>query len=284
MIDRVPQRRNRPLGTMVVHGYRDLPIEVDLELARRLGATLVEILPEWRQLRPAEDARDRVADQGLAVHSVHGCWGGQSIEAPRVDLGSPDPATRAASVADIRRCLDWTATAGGRVLVVHPGGLSLAEEAPARRDALLESLDSLADHAAGSGLVVCVENMPSGVFPGSFMADLRRIVDELDRPEVALALDTGHAHIASTLDQETQDAGARLLTTHVHDNNGRQDSHEIPGSGTIDWPSWRQALDRIAYQGPIILECIRRLRTAPERIDAAFLQRLSELTGNEPER
>jgi sugar phosphate isomerase/epimerase len=51
-----------------------------------------------------------------------------------------------------------------------------------------------------------------------------------------------------------------LATTHVHDNDGRHDSHHPPGSGTIDWRAWREALDGVRYDGPILLECIRQLR------------------------
>jgi sugar phosphate isomerase/epimerase len=78
-----------------------------------------------------------------------------------------------------------------------------------------------------------------------------------------LALDTGHANLTATVVQETHAAGAWLASTHVHDNNGRQDAHEPPGHGTIDWPAWGRALDDIAYSGPIMLECIRSLRKNP---------------------
>ncbi len=111
------------------------------------------------------------------------------------------------------------------------------------------------------------------------MGDLRRLVDEIDRPEVGLAIDTGHAHLNSSPREETLAAGPRLLTTHVHDNNGRQDSHDPPGSGSIDWESWVKALDEVEYKGPVMLECIRQLRQQPDRIDDAFLTLLARLTG-----
>ena len=66
-----------------------------------------------------------------------------------------------------------------------------------------------------------------------------------------------------------------LATTHVHDNNGRQDSHEPPGHGTIDWSAWGPALDSIGYGGPILLECIRHLRQNPSKLQARSPQRES---------
>src|SRR5439155_3124318 len=111
-------------------------------------------------------------------------------------------------------------------------GLSDPARFDARRAALAEGLKELADHARGSGVIVCVENMPPGVHPGSRMADLAGLVAELGRPELALALDTGHAHIAASVVGETLAGGSLIRTTHVHDNNGRQDSHEPPALGT----------------------------------------------------
>jgi sugar phosphate isomerase/epimerase len=274
----IPRHDVRALGTMVVYGFADRDLDVDLAIARRLGASVLEILPDWRVLPDPKPLRQRVHDAGLIVHSAHGCWGGQAIEAARVDLGAVDPSAHAASADDLKRCIDWLAEARGTCLVVHPGGLSNREHAEARRDALARSLIVLADHARGTGVVLCVEDMPPGVHPGSRMEEIASLVAEIGRPEVALALDTGHANLTSTARQETLDAGTLLRTTHVHDNDGRQDTHHPPGLGTVDWDSWVGALDAIGYRGPIMLECIRHLRRFPETITRELLERLHRMT------
>jgi sugar phosphate isomerase/epimerase len=110
------------------------------------------------------------------------------------------------------------------------------------------------------------------------MADLAGLVAELADPKLALALDTGHAHISADLGSETIAAGRLLRTTHVHDNNGRQDTHEPPGLGTIDWEAWTRALDAIDYRGPIMLECVRQLRKQPALIGPPLLGLLRRLT------
>ena len=274
----ITKRGPRPLGTMVVDGVRNRGLAVDLEIARRLGASVVELLPDWRVFPDPRSLARQVLDAGLAVHSAHGCWGGQAIRAPRVDLGDPDPVGRAASVDDLKRCVDWLDDAGGTCLVVHPGGLSDPASAGARREALRDGFRALADHARGTSVVVCVENMPPGVHPGSRTADLAALLDELARPELALALDTGHAQISSDLMTETADAGPRLRTTHVHDNDGRKDAHLPPGLGIVPWDAWPAALDAIGYEGPVMLECVRHLRERPETLDDALLERLRRLT------
>jgi sugar phosphate isomerase/epimerase len=249
---------------MIIYGFPEVALADELELAVRLGVGVLEILPEWSGFPDPALVRRSAAERGLSIHSAHGCWGGRTIHAPRVDLGSTDPAVHRASIDDLKQCADWLAEAGGTCLVVHPGGLSESSERDNRRSALARGLLELAEHvASGSTVRVCVENMPPGVHPGSRMAELADLLRELDHPRLGLTVDTGHANLTAGAAQETVAAGALLATTHVHDNNGRQDAHEPPGHGIIDWPAWGLALDAIGYTGPIMLECIRHLRRNP---------------------
>lgn len=272
----------RPIGTMITYGYPRISLTGELDLAERIGASVLEILPDWAAYPDPRQVRRSVSDAGLTVHSVHACWGGQTIKASRVDLGSTDLSTARESIDDLKRCVDWLEEAGGTFLVVHPGGLSHPEEFDNRRSVLARNLCTLADRASNGNTVICVENMPPGVWPGSRMADLKAILDEIDHPRLALALDTGHAHLSSTLSEETQAAGAWLASTHVHDNDGRRDQHAPPGRGTVEWSTWKGALDAIGYQGPILLECIRTLRENPQSIDEQLLRILARLTSNDP--
>jgi sugar phosphate isomerase/epimerase len=259
---------------MVTYGYPDIELDAELSLAIRFGAKVLEILPEWSRFPDPAVARAGAASRGLSIHSAHGCWGGRSIRADRVDLGSTDRTTHAESIEDLKRCIDWLKQAGGRCLVVHPGGLSDPADHDRRRAALARGLVHLAEHARGTQIIVCVENMPPGVHPGSRVADLAILLEELEQPELALALDTGHANMGAGTGPETRAAGALLATTHVHDNNAQQDTHEPPGHGTVDWPAWGRALDTIGYHGPIVLECIRRLRNDPASFQPEILATL----------
>jgi sugar phosphate isomerase/epimerase len=256
---------------MITYGYSGLTLDSELDLAKRIGADVLEILPDWRRLPDPRILRDAVGGRGFAIHSAHGCWGGQAIKASRVDLGQTDPAGHRESVEDLKRCIDWLHDAGGLYLVVHPGGLSSAEDRARRRACLAQALVELDEHAVGSRVVVCVENMPPGVHPGSRMGEIFELLRELGRPGLGLALDTGHAHISADLHCETAAAGPLLATTHVHDNDGRSDTHDPPGRGTIDWTAWATALDRVGYLGPIMLECVRQLRDDHSLLDPGVL-------------
>jgi sugar phosphate isomerase/epimerase len=264
---------------MIAYGFAGRDIGPDLAIAARLGVATLEIFPDWRAFPDPGSVRTRTRDAGFTIHSAHGCWGGQSIRAARVDLGDTAPEAHRASVADLKRCIDWLAEAWGRCLVVHPGGLSDPAQFAPRRDALGRGLIELADHARGTGVVLCVENMPPGVHPGSRMAEIAGLVAEINRPEVGLAIDTGHANITADAHSETLDAGRWLRTTHVHDNDGRQDAHLPPGLGTVNWGAWAESLDAIDYEGPVMLECIRHFRRDPDSISGGLLELLRTLRG-----
>src|SRR5262249_56443060 len=121
----------RVLGTMVTYGFPDLDLDAELALAIGLGAAVLEILPEWSRLPDPGLLRRCVADRGLSIHSAHGCWGGRTIHAARVDLGSIQASTHRASVDDLKRCVDWLAAAGGACPGGDPRGLSGPEGQPA---------------------------------------------------------------------------------------------------------------------------------------------------------
>jgi sugar phosphate isomerase/epimerase len=269
---------------MITYGYRPIELGDELELAGFLGVSVLEILPGWSAFPDPLALAVRIQDRGFKVHSAHGAWGGQTVRARRVDLGSTDPRTHQESIDDLMRCVDWLAAAQGTCLVVHPGGLSDETEQPRRRAALSRALVQLAGHAQGAGVSICVENMPPGVHPGSRMADLADLLAELNHSHLALALDTGHANLGEGIVTETKAAGPLLATTHVHDNNGRQDTHLPPGHGTVDWALWGCTLDSIGYSGPIVLECIKHLREDPSSYRPGALEGLARFRAELPGR
>ena len=57
----------RSLGTMVTYGFVEGGLAIDLEIASKLGASVVEILPEWRSL-PDDHSLAVLLDD--AVHAI----------------------------------------------------------------------------------------------------------------------------------------------------------------------------------------------------------------------
>ena len=195
----------------------------------------------------------------------------------------PTLSSIAESVDDLKRCVDWL-RGGGRKL---PGRSSRRPLRAGRRGGQARQPGPRAARAgrprrgqrrASSASRTC----PRAFIPAAGWPSCSTCSRELDRPGLALALDTGHAHISAELGDETLAAGDLLATTHVHDNDGRHDTHDRPGYGTIDWTAWASALDQVGYRGPIMLECIRQLRDDPALLPPRDRSPLSDRrrTGN----
>ena len=76
-----------------------------------------------------------------------------------------------------------------------------------------------------------------------------------------ICLDTGHANLNEGVDTAFRLLRSRIRSTHLHDNNGKDDSHLFPmvaEGGVIDWTRAMQGLR--AQELPLVLE----LREVPE--------------------
>jgi sugar phosphate isomerase/epimerase len=73
----------------------------------------------------------------------------------------------------------------------------------------------------------------------------------------------------------------KIRSTHVHDNDGKNDSHVFPlvaDGGTIDWKNTMQLLRSRGYQYPLLLELKERPElAAPLDAVAEIFDRLENL-------
>ncbi len=59
---------------------------------------------------------------------------------------------------------------------------------------------------------------------------------------------------ALSLDKEPINWQKNLLHIHIHDNDGKQDLHLLPGRGCFPWNSLLSYLKKIRYNGVLVLE------------------------------
>ena len=45
-----------------------------------------------------------------------------------------------------------------------------------------------------------------------------------------------------------------LITTHVHDNRGKQDEHLVPFDGRINWDMALMTMQKVGYDGTYLME------------------------------
>ena len=167
-------------------------------------------------------------------------------------------------VENIVKCARWTANLGSKVLVIHPGN-SIArlgtiaaydkafheEMARIGRTEIMRlmarNVDAAAEEARAFGVSVAMENVHFFNEDNTLLPDL---FAEVHSTNAGYCIDFGHAHYAGGgVDYWLDKLGDRILTTHIHDNRGRDDEHRPPGFGTIPWPDVIACLRALGYEG-----------------------------------
>jgi len=147
--------------------------------------------------------------------------------------------------ASVKVMIDCFAVAGeiGAPVVLHPGYFAWEQEREGADRQVARSLAELRAAADEYSVTFFFENM------GNMNFFYLRTPGELGMiGDTSLALDTGHAHLNGCL--------AGFLATpfahmHIHDNNGKGDSHSAVGEGTIDFSPVMGALRRTRATGVI---------------------------------
>ena len=180
------------------------------------------------------------ADSGLSINSVH---------APGNGIFLADPRQRRLMVDLTRSMADAATVLGARVVVIH-GGLPTGLDPGAGEAVLQETLSELEHHILPMPCVFGWENEAPGLTAEQHVQWIRKF----NAGAFGLVLDVGHAHIQGDLDAYLKGAGLRLVGIHLHDNQGREDSHLIPGQGTIAWPECIRGIVKTGYVGPLMME------------------------------
>lgn len=168
----------------------------------------------------------------LESYSLH-----YTLHAPSrsINIASLHEPIRKASVKVISDCFLLAGEVSADV-VIHPGYFAWVEE---QEQALRQFRKSLADLTAfADACSVCfyLENM------GNWNYFFLRYPAEIDLlGEFGLALDVGHAHLNHCLDEFL---ALPFRHIHLHDNNGREDTHDAVGQGTIGFDAVMEAVQR----------------------------------------
>ena len=214
-------------------------------------------------------------DSELKLHSIHApmytdeIWG-RSGPNSVITITEPVKPKRLDMVDEIKRTLEIAETVPFRYLIQHLG--VTGEDYDERKvDYAFSALEEINLFARQRGVEVLLENTPNE------LAGAERLLMFLDVTHMNLnvCFDVGHAHMRGSIESEYRLLKSRIRSTHVHDNNGSDDSHLFPNSasgGTIDWARTMSLLRSAPGQYPLLLE----LREVPdmaqplESVRAAF--------------
>ncbi|MEO8096491.1 MAG: TIM barrel protein [Acidobacteriota bacterium] len=250
------------------------------------GIPLVEIFVakqhlDWRNKAQVNELGHWFRDAELKVNSVHApmytddVWGRSGPHAV-ITITEPVKSVRLQMVDELKRTIEIAESVPFRYLIQHLG-VGGEEFDEFKVDAAFSVLEEITLFARQRGVEILLENTPNS------LSSAERLLTffELTHLQHNICLDVGHANMNESVETAYKLLKPRIRSTHLHDNNGTDDSHLFPlesEGGTIDWPRTMDLLRSAPEQYPLMLE-LREVTGMehPIKVAKSVLQRLEEL-------
>lgn len=221
-----------------------------LQKTKDIGYDIIEIAVEDRNLIDWSLMKQTAQDLGLDI-TISGAFGADR------DISSDRAEIRAKGLAYIVDCSEIAHEMGSPVFggplysAVGKTRLVSADQKAQERSWCLENLDKAARRAAELGVVLALE--PLNRFETDMVNTIDQaiaLVDEVGSDYLKILLDTFHANIEEKdIPAAIEKLGSRLVHVQANEND-----RGTPGTGHLDWVGIRQALDKIGYQGGLVIE------------------------------
>jgi len=264
------------LSTVAAFGFDDFDPPVTLGLYKQLGCQSSQFYRNENNPPTVEDAIRIADDAGLPFDSIHGVFGEQ------YDPSNPDEAFRRQTVEVYQREGELAIALGGPMVVVHPSSMrppdqSLSpDDRAVRMAALRKSIDELTVIGEKLGVTYLWENITFPFWVGADPIELAGILREVNSPAARMCFDTGHALMTGTVADRLAACSDVVSYMHVHDNNGEEDSHLMPGDGVTDWPAITAALRSKQIDVPAMLEVFYLEQQLTGCVKAGLGEKLAE--------
>ena len=170
-----------------------------------------------------------------------------------VDIGSDDSEFREFSRSSIAENIEFAEAITAGDLVFHskykPDCFPLAKSTRAAR--YLATLEKLILKAERHNIRLLVENVsdPDPIW-------LNYLLDKFPTPHLAVCIDIGHInHFGQkNIAEMISGIGANIASYHVHDNDGSDDQHRHPQSGTVNWTEFIDSVKKYSPNARVNLE------------------------------
>jgi sugar phosphate isomerase/epimerase len=249
------------------HLYHDRRLERDhLAQIASYGFEAVEVFAtrshfDYYDAAAVDRLGQWLAETGLKLHGVHApiteAFGAGDVWAPGFSNAVQDQARREAAVRETDAALQISKRLPFDVLVVHLGTpASKNNPGDNARSAAVRSAQEICRLAEPLGVRVAFEVIPNALSDASSL--VRMLENDIEARHAGICMDFGHAHLIGDVVDAVETAAEHLITTHVHDNRGREDEHLVPFLGTIDWKTGLMAMQKIGYDGTYLMELANR--------------------------
>ena len=194
-------------------------------------------------------------ETGLALHGIHApivqSMNGGDKWGEAISNAVGDTARRQAAVREAQAALEIARAIPADVFVVHLGTPTV-QGGENNRAAAFRSVEDICRLAEPIGIRVALEVIPNPLSDAaSLVAMLER---DLELPRTGICLDFGHAFLMGDVADTIETVAEHLITTHVHDNQGKQDEHLVPFAGRINWDMALMTMQKVGYDGTYLME------------------------------
>ncbi|GAK61576.1 xylose isomerase domain protein TIM barrel [Candidatus Vecturithrix granuli] len=184
-------------------------------------------------------------EYGLKLNDLHATAGKEKYWVSSLEY------ERQAGVDLVKNRIEMAARLETDVIIMHPS--NTPDESDSREkhgDRLLRSLDELQPFAKSHGVRFALEN----VMNTPFLVNLG--LDNYSPDYIGICYDSGHGNFlkGSGLDW-LEPRKERLISLHLHDNDGTSDQHKIPFTGRVDWDRLTRIIAESPYNKAVNLEC-----------------------------
>jgi len=191
--------------------------------------------------------RQCIESCGLRCIGVHG------VSSSSIHVEAEDDQMFNKYVELLKNRVEFCSLVGGTVLVIHPPNVEGDSVRASRKlERSLRAFEGVRSLCGDLGISLAVENC----YPSD--AESLEYYFERYPPEfVGFCFDSGHAHVNGNFDR-LLGFKDRLKALHLHDNGGREDDHQPPFFGTIEWERVMRWIGSAAYAKPINFEIVHK--------------------------
>ncbi len=213
-------------------GYREiLPLRRDglknLELTWAAGVDIDDRKSFLKATAEFKKAKIKLMSAHAPLHTANG---------KDVDISSTDNWKRKFAVRETEKSiLAFNLMAGtGGITVIHIGRAVENENRKEHIKMAALSLKEICEFALEYGTEICLENTLPGHL-GCFLDELLEVREKSGFSGMKFCLDTGHYNLAAGRADLLSEMALDITELHIHDNDGKKDSHLVPGRGVINW-------------------------------------------------
>ncbi|MBQ3005493.1 MAG: sugar phosphate isomerase/epimerase [Clostridia bacterium] len=228
-------------------------LEKSAELVSKAGFTQLDYTPAVRKdtwEAEMKEALDVFKAYGLSVNQTH---------APFNRYGS----CKGIHKLCVERCAEATAYMGAKYMVAHADEFDF-EKMIYSPEAALDYNHKLflpfVEQAEKSDYKIAFETVFQDSRPKprftSDATDLMNVIKSFNSESVACCWDSGHANLAFKKEapEVARKFGSLIQCTHLHDNIGTVDAHQMPLTGAIDWKALMAVFKEFNYSGVLNIE------------------------------